>query len=119
MRERRESSSGGADKNPGAFDPIAGGQGPTLAVALVIGRSASERESVARAMHREQRGADGPLQAFCGEHQLGLFVGRTRATADFETHSLFEVRARHRGLYARDILPSQWSFADKRSGSIG
>jgi DNA-binding NtrC family response regulator len=30
-------------------------------VALVIGKSEGERESVARAMHREQRGPDGPF----------------------------------------------------------
>jgi DNA-binding NtrC family response regulator len=36
-------------------------------VPLVIGKNASERESVARAMHREQRGPDGPfLRIDCG-----------------------------------------------------
>ena len=60
MRERRESGSGSAGSEPGAFDPIAG-PGAALAVALVIGKSAGERESVARAMHREQRGPDGPF----------------------------------------------------------
>lgn len=60
MRERRESGSGGAREGSGAFDPVTG-QGPALAVSLVIGKSASERESVARAMHREQRGPDGPF----------------------------------------------------------
>lgn len=60
MRERREPGPGSRGEGPGAFDPVAG-QGAALAVALVIGKSASERESVARAMHREQRGPDGPF----------------------------------------------------------
>lgn len=60
MRERRESGSGSAKEGSGAFDPVTG-QGPALAVSLVIGKSAGERESVARAMHREQRGPDGPF----------------------------------------------------------
>jgi DNA-binding NtrC family response regulator len=44
----------------GAIDPIAG-RAAASAVALVIGKSESERESVARAVHREQRGPDGPF----------------------------------------------------------
>ena len=42
----------------GAVDPIAGRLAATVAT-LVIGKSESERESVARALHREQRGPDG------------------------------------------------------------
>ena len=63
MRERRESGSDSAGGGSGGFDPIApiAGQGAALAVALVIGKEAGERESVARAMHREQRGPDGPF----------------------------------------------------------
>lgn len=49
-----------------AFDPMTG-VGPAPAVALVIGKSAGERESVARAMHRDQRGPDGPFHRIqCG-----------------------------------------------------
>lgn len=44
----------------GAIDPVAG-RASTSVVALVIGKSESERESVARALHREQRGPDGPF----------------------------------------------------------
>jgi len=44
----------------GAIDPIAG-RAAASAVALVIGKSESERESVARALHCEQRGPDGPF----------------------------------------------------------
>ena len=60
MRERRESSPAGANDGMGAIDPIAGRVAAST-VALVIGKSESERESVARALHREQRGPDGPF----------------------------------------------------------
>ena len=66
MRERRESGFGGANEGTGAFDPMTG-KGSAPAVTLVIGKSAGERESVARAMHRDQRGPDGPfLRIQCG-----------------------------------------------------
>jgi DNA-binding NtrC family response regulator len=69
VRERRESGFGSAGEKSGAFDPMTGA-GPALAVALVIGKDASERESVARAMHREQRGPDGPfLRIDCGSDE--------------------------------------------------
>ena len=71
MRERRESETGSAGSDPGAFDPIAG-TGPALAVALVIGKSPGERESVARAMHREQRGPDGPFHRIDCRSDEGL-----------------------------------------------
>lgn len=60
MRERRDSAIRGANDGNGAIDPIAG-RVASATVALVIGKSESERESVARAMHREQRGPDGPF----------------------------------------------------------
>ena len=60
MRERRESSASGGNDESGAIDPITG-RVPGSAAALVIGKSESERESVARALHREQRGPDGPF----------------------------------------------------------
>jgi DNA-binding NtrC family response regulator len=40
------------------------------AAALVVGRSAAERESVARALHRAHRGADGPfLKVQCAQEE--------------------------------------------------
>jgi DNA-binding NtrC family response regulator len=66
LRERRESELGSAKGTTGAFDPMTGAAS-ALAVALVIGKSAGERESVARAMHRDQRGPDGPFHRIqCG-----------------------------------------------------
>jgi len=68
--ERREPKS--ADEREttgaGALDPITGlGRG---AAALVIGKSAGERESVARAVHRSYRGADGPfLRVQCAQEE--------------------------------------------------
>lgn len=66
MRERRESDDDGAKGTTGAFDPMIESVS-ALAVALVIGKSAGERESVARAVHRDQRGPDGPFHRIqCG-----------------------------------------------------
>jgi DNA-binding NtrC family response regulator len=58
VRDHRGSSIRRAGDEDGAIDPIAGGV-TAASVALVIGKSESERESVARALHREQRGPDG------------------------------------------------------------
>ena len=59
MGEHQSPRAAGAVEATGGLDPITGlGRG---AAALVIGRSAGERESVARALHRSQRGADGPF----------------------------------------------------------
>lgn len=59
MGERREPKAGLAAEATGGLDPITGlGRG---AAALVIGTSAGERESVARAVHRAYREADGPF----------------------------------------------------------
>jgi DNA-binding NtrC family response regulator len=52
------------------LDPITGlGRG---AAALVIGKSAGERESVARALHRAHRGADGPFLRVQAEQEEAL-----------------------------------------------
>ena len=59
MGERREPRMAGATETTAGLDPVTGmGRG---AAALVIGRSAGERESVARALHRAHQGADGPF----------------------------------------------------------
>ncbi len=59
MGERRAPRAAGAIESTSGLDPITGlGRG---AAALVIGKSAGERESVARALHRAHRGADGPF----------------------------------------------------------
>jgi len=60
VREHRGSGLGGASDENSAIDPIAG-RAAASAVSLVIGKSESERESVARALHRDQRGPDGPF----------------------------------------------------------
>ena len=60
MRDHRESGIRGANDGMGAIDPIVHGV-MAARVSLVIGKSESERESVARAVHREQRGPDGPF----------------------------------------------------------
>lgn len=47
-----------------------GGPGPSTAPTLVIGRSAGEREGVARAVHRFHRGEDGPfLRVSCEKEE--------------------------------------------------
>jgi len=56
--ERREPNAGAAEQTTG-LDPITNlGR---IVSALVIGKSAGERESVARALHRANREADGPF----------------------------------------------------------
>ena len=57
MGERREP--GGAAEQTTGLDPITN-LGRSVS-ALVIGRNAGERESVARALHRSNREADGPF----------------------------------------------------------
>ena len=57
MGERREPNAGAAETT--GLDPITNlGR---IVSALVIGKSAGERESVARALHRVNREADGPF----------------------------------------------------------
>ena len=57
MGEHQSPRAAGSVEAGGGLDPITGlGRG---AAALVIGRSAGERESVARALHRAHRGPDG------------------------------------------------------------
>src|SRR5438874_2200719 len=48
----------GAPSNGGPFDPATGVR-PGATQVLVIGASATERESVARALHRNHKGEDG------------------------------------------------------------
>ncbi|MEO8198598.1 MAG: sigma 54-interacting transcriptional regulator [Thermoanaerobaculia bacterium] len=59
MGDRRAPRAAGAGEATSGLDPVTGlGRS---SVALVVGRSAGERESVARALHRAHRGADGPF----------------------------------------------------------
>ena len=68
MGERREPQDGVA--TGAGLDPITGlGRG---AAALVIGKSGGERESVARALHRGSRGADGPFLKVQGTQEEPL-----------------------------------------------
>jgi len=69
--ERREPKAGVAAEQTTGLDPITGlGRG---AAALVIGRSATERESVARALHRAHNGADGTFLRILGGQEEQLF----------------------------------------------
>jgi len=64
--ETGPTSSTGPAETPGALDPLTGLSRD--AVTLVIGRSAGERESVARAVHRAQCGAERPfLRVGCAQ----------------------------------------------------
>jgi DNA-binding NtrC family response regulator len=66
--ERRTSTGPGSVEAPGGLDPLTGLSRD--AVTLVIGRSAGERESVARAVHRAQCGADAPfLRVGCAQEE--------------------------------------------------
>jgi DNA-binding NtrC family response regulator len=58
MDDRGDPGPRSSAKSGDALDPITGA-GPTTAPVVVIGSSAAERESVARAVHRYQRGQDG------------------------------------------------------------
>lgn len=70
MGERQEPKADTAPDGTGGLDPVTGlGRG---AAALVIGRSAGERESVARAVHRAHRGADGPFLRVQGAQEEPL-----------------------------------------------
>ena len=61
----------GPTETSGALDPLTGLSRD--AVTLVIGRSAGERESVARAVHRAQCGADSPfLRIGCAQDEALL-----------------------------------------------
>ncbi|MGH7725894.1 MAG: sigma 54-interacting transcriptional regulator [Candidatus Eiseniibacteriota bacterium] len=72
MAEGRDSKSRSAAEMAGALDPLSG-MGPQSAHTLVIGRSAGERESVARAVHRFHRGEDGPfLRVLCDKDEALL-----------------------------------------------
>lgn len=56
----------------GALDPVSG-LGVGTNHTLILGKSAGERESVARAVHRFHRGADGPfLRLQCGQEETLL-----------------------------------------------
>lgn len=69
MGERREPTAGETEST-GALDPVTGmGRGTA---SLVIGKSAGERESVARAVHRAHRGADGPFLRVQGAQEESL-----------------------------------------------
>lgn len=127
MRERRESGSDSAGAGSGAYDPITG-QGAALAVALVIGRSAGERESVARAMHREQRGPDGPfLRIDCrSEERLvrqalqGWLAGSRNSSPQFlarlESGSLFLDGVEVLGVESQSLL---LDFVNRVSRVVG
>lgn len=70
MGERQEPKAGVAAEQTTGLDPITGlGRG---VAALVIGKSAGERESVARALHRAHRGADGPFLRVSGAQEEPL-----------------------------------------------
>lgn len=69
MGERREPTAGETEST-GSFDPVTGlGRG---SAALVIGKSAGERESVARALNRANRGSDGPFLRVQGAQEESL-----------------------------------------------
>lgn len=71
MGERREPKAGETAEQTTGLDPITGlGRG---VAALVIGKSAGERESVARAMHRAHNGADGTFLRIQGQKEEQLF----------------------------------------------
>ena len=71
MGERQEPKAGVAAEQTTGLDPITGlGRG---AAALVVGRSAGERESVARALHRAHNGADGTFLKILGGQEEQLF----------------------------------------------
>ena len=68
MGERYTSTGPGPAEASGGLDPLTGLSRD--AVTLVIGRSAGERESVARAVHRAQCGADAPfLRVGCAQDE--------------------------------------------------
>jgi DNA-binding NtrC family response regulator len=68
--ERQEPKAGVAAEQTTGLDPITGiGRGVS---ALVIGKSDGERESVARALHRAHRDADGPFLKVQGTQEEGL-----------------------------------------------
>lgn len=68
MVERQTSTEPVQAETPGGLDPLTGLSRD--AVTLVIGRSAGERESVARAVHRAQCGADAPfLRVGCAQEE--------------------------------------------------
>jgi len=69
--ERREPKAGDTAEQTTGLDPITGlGRG---VAALVIGKSAGERESVARALHRAHHGADGAFLRIQGAQEEQLF----------------------------------------------
>jgi DNA-binding NtrC family response regulator len=69
--ERREPKAGDTAEQTTGLDPITGlGRG---VAALVIGKSAGERESVARALHRAHHGADGAFLRIQGPQEEQLF----------------------------------------------
>ena len=71
MGERREPKAGDTAEQTTGLDPITGlGRG---VAALVIGKSAGERESVARALHRAHHGADGAFLRIQGAQEEQLF----------------------------------------------
>ena len=71
MGERREPKAGVTAEQTTGLDPITGlGRG---VAALVIGKSAGERESVARALHRAHHGADGAFLRIQGAQEEPLF----------------------------------------------
>lgn len=71
MGERREPKADVAAEQTTGLDPITG-LGRSVA-ALVIGRSAGERESVARALHRAHHGADGAFLRIQAAQEEQLF----------------------------------------------
>jgi DNA-binding NtrC family response regulator len=72
MGERQSPRAAGAADETGGLDPITGlGRG---VAALVIGKSGGERESVARALHRSQQGADGPFLRVSAGQEEALLV---------------------------------------------
>ena len=71
MGDRQEPKADVAAEQTTGLDPITGlGRG---VAALVIGKSAGERESVARALHRAHHGADGSFLRIQGAQEEPLF----------------------------------------------
>jgi len=97
--ERREPNAGAAEQTTG-LDPITNlGR---IVAALVIGRSAGERESVARALHRANREADGPFLKVAATQEEALFKqsleGWLQGTSTGESPRLLD-RLEHGSLF--------------------
>jgi len=101
--ERREPNAGAAEQTTG-LDPITNlGR---IVSALVIGKSAGERESVARALHRANREADGPFLKVTAAQEEALFKqsleGWLQGTSTGESPRLLD-RLEHGSLFLDEV----------------